>query len=186
MRKALVILLLVMALPCGRSFASSETSSANNYQQANGLLASKRYQEAIPLFKSTLANPLQKVPVSDVYTRIGHSYYGLGLYQNAIEAYQAALSGQDREAQPGTRYWIGFCYFLLGQDEQATREFLLIPELYPTAGMWVGTAYYWAGRSCERRGLKNKAAEYYKKAGGKGKSTQGRFAIKKAEEVKRR
>jgi hypothetical protein len=32
-------------------------------------------------------------------------------------------------------------------------------------------------------GDKAKAAEYYRKAGGKGSSTQGRFAFKKAEAV---
>jgi hypothetical protein len=34
-------------------------------------------------------------------------------------------------------------------------------------------------------GDKAKAAEYYRKAGGKGRSTQERFALKKAEAAKR-
>jgi TolA-binding protein len=71
----------------------------------------------------------------------------------------------------------------MGSDAEAVAEFLKIPELYPSSGMWVGTAYYWAGRASERRGKTEEAAEYYRKAGGNGRSTQGRFALKKAEAV---
>jgi tetratricopeptide (TPR) repeat protein len=182
MRKSLVLLILAAFLPCGALFASGETA-ADNYKKANALFASAHYNEALPLYKSILSSPSEKIPAGDVYTRIGDSYYRLGSYQNAIHAYQGALARQDRAAQPGTRYWIGFCNFLLGRHDQAAIEFLKIPELHPEAGMWVGTAYYWAGRSCERLGRKDLALQYYKKAGGNGKSTQGRFAMKKAEKV---
>ncbi len=51
--------------------------------------------------------------------------------------------------------------------------------------MLVGTAYYWAGRASERMGRKDQAAELYRKAGGKGTSTQERFAMKKANAIKK-
>ena len=184
MRKALVLLIIAAFLLGGATFASCETSAASNYKKANALFSSARYKEALPLYESILSSPSEKIPASDVYTRIGDSYYRLGSYQNAIYAYQGALANQDRTVQPGTRYWIGFCYFLLRRHDQAASEFLKIPELYPEAGMWVGTAYYWAGRSCEQQGKKELARQYYKKAGGNGKSTQGRFAMKKAEAVR--
>lgn len=184
MRKALVLLILAAFLPCGATFASSEAAAVNNYKKANALFSSAHYKEALPLYESILSSSSEKVPAGDVYCRIGDSHYRLGSYQNAIYAYQSALAGQARAAQPGTRYWIGFCYFLLGRHDQAVTEFLKIPELYPEAGMWVGTAYYWAGRSCEQQGRKDQALQYYKKAGGNGKSTQGRFAMKKAEKMK--
>ena len=188
MRKAFVLLMIAAFLPSGASFASSVTSAASTYKKANALFSSAHYQEALPLYQSILSsssssNASSKIPASDVYTRIGDSYYRLGSYQNAIHAYQGALVDQDRAARPGTQYWIGFCYFLLGQHGQAVSQFLKIPELYPEAGMWVNTAYYWAGRSCELQGRKDLARQYYKKAGGNGKSTQGRFAMKKAERV---
>ncbi len=182
MRKALVLLIIAAFLLCGATFASSETA-ADHYEKANALFSSAQYKEALPLYELVLSFASEKIPASDVHTRIGDSHYRLGSYQNAIHAYQAALAGQDRAAQPGTRYWIGFCYFLLGRHDQAASEFLKIPELYPEAGMWVNTAYYWAGRSCEQQGRKDLALLYYKKAGGNGKSTQGRFAMKKAERV---
>jgi hypothetical protein len=37
---------------------------------------------------------------------------------------------------------------------------------------------------CERMGKKELAVGYFRKAGGNGKSTQGKFALKKAETVK--
>lgn len=183
MRKALLLLIFAALLPSGATFASSESNAASNYKKANALFSSARYKEALPLYQSVLSSSSEKIPDSDVYTRIGDSYYRLGSYQNAIHAYQGALTHQDRTAQPGTRYWIGFCYFLLGRHDQAVTEFLKIPELYPEAGMWVGTAYYWAGRSCEQQGRKDLALQYYKKAGGNGKSMQGKFALRKAERV---
>ena len=183
MRKALVLLIFAALLPSGATFASSESNAASNYKKANVLFSLAHYQEALSLYESVLSSS-EKIPAGDVYTKIGDSYYRLGSYQNAIHAYQGALIHQDRTAQPGTRYWIGFCYFLLGRHDQAVTEFLKIPELYPDAGMWVGTAYYWAGRSCEQQGRKDLALQYYKKAGGNGKSTQGRFAMKKAERVR--
>ena len=183
MRKALTLLIIAAFLLCGATFASSEAAAPNNYKKANALFSAAHYQEALPLYESILSSSSEKIPAGDVYTRIGDSYYRLGSYQNAIHAYEGALANQDRAAQPGTRYWIGFCYFLLGRHDQAVSEFLKIPELYPEAGMWVGTAYYWAGRSCEQQGRKDQAQQYYKKAGGNGKSTQGKFAMKKAERV---
>jgi tetratricopeptide (TPR) repeat protein len=183
MKKALVLLIFAAFLPCGASFASSEADAVSNYKKANALFSSAHYKEALPLYESILSSASGKVPAGDVYTRIGDSYYRLGSYRNAIHAYQGALTKQERTAQPGTQYWIGFCYFLLGQHDQAANEFLKIPELYPEANMWVGTAYYWAGRSCEQQGKKDLALQYYKKAGGNGKSTQGKFALKKAEKV---
>jgi len=184
MRKVFVLYIIAAFLPCGATFASSETAAANNYKKANAMFSSAQYQEALPLYESVLSSSSEKIPDSDVYTRMGDSYYRLGSYRSAIHAYQGALANQDRTAQPGTQYWIGFCYFLMGRHDQAVSEFLKIPELYPEAGMWVGTAYYWAGRSCEQQGKKDLALQYYKKAGGNGKSTQGRFAMKKAEKVR--
>jgi tetratricopeptide (TPR) repeat protein len=183
MRKALVLLIFAAFLPGGAAFAISETDAVAHYKQANALYSSAHYQEALPLYESVLTTTSEKVPAGDVYTRMGDCYYRLGSYQKASYAYQGALSFQARTVQPGTRYWIGFCYFLMGRHDQAAAEFLKIPELYPESAMWVGTAYYWAGRSSEKLGKKELARQYYKKAGGNGKSTQGKFAMKKAERV---
>jgi tetratricopeptide (TPR) repeat protein len=148
------------------------------------LYAEGKYSEAIMQYKGLLSRQPEPDQVSEIHSRIGDCYFKLGDYPNALQAYRHALEGQKPSQRPSTQYWIGFCSFLLGRDREAVAEFLKIPELYPDSGMWVTTAYYWAGRASERMGQKEQAAEYYRKAGGKGKSTQERFAMKKAEAVK--
>jgi TolA-binding protein len=106
-----------------------------------------------------------------------------GNYSGALDAYRGAITSQKPADRPQTQYWIGFCCLMQGKDAEAVKEFLKIPENYPSEGRWVSTAYYWAGRASERLGRKEQAAEFYRKAGGSGTSTQERFAMKKAEAV---
>jgi tetratricopeptide (TPR) repeat protein len=155
------------------------------YLQADQMFSQGRYPEAIRLYQTVLSSPSGAVSKGLVHTRIADSYFRLIDYQRALDAYRQAIEYQEPAERAQTQYWIGFCVLLLGRDAEAVAEFLKIPENYPASGMWVGTAYYWAGRASERMGKKEQAAELYRKAGGKGKSTQGRFAMKKAEETKK-
>lgn len=107
-----------------------------------------------------------------------------GNYAGALDAYRGAIKNQKPADQPSTQYWIGFCCLMQGKDAEAMNEFLKIPENYPSEGMWISTAYYWAARACEHMGRKEQAAEFYRKAAGNGKSTQERFAMKMAEDVR--
>ena len=183
MDKSFWIPILIILLPYGLSHASNMQLPAQEYRTANRLFAAAQYKEAIPLYQLLLTSPPEQVPLSDIYTRIGDSYFRLGEYKNALPAYRSALGSQKTSERPATQYWIAFCCLLMGNDAEAVTEFLRIPERYPSSGMWVGTAYYWAGRASERRGKTEDAAEYYRKAGGNGRSNQGRFALKKAAAV---
>ncbi len=184
MRKSLFILLLVLLLPCSAP-ASGAASGSREYLEANKLFASGRYPDALTLYQKVLAAPPRDVPLTDVYSRIGDSQFRLGSYQAALSAYRSALKERKEAGNPETQYWIGFCCLLLGRNEEAIGEFLKIPQQYPGSGMWVGTAYYWAGRASERLGKTEDAAAYYRKAAGNGQSTQGRYALKKAKAVKK-
>jgi tetratricopeptide (TPR) repeat protein len=185
MGKSLFILFLIVLLPYGLSHASNASSASRDYGTANNLFASSQFQDALTLYQKLLASPPEGVRLSDIHTRIGDSYFRLNNFKSALEAYRDALKDQKESERPATQYWIGFCCLLLGKDAEAVSEFLKIPELYPRSGMWVGTAYYWAGRASERLGKTEDAAEYYREAGGNGRSTQGTFALKKAEAVKK-
>jgi tetratricopeptide (TPR) repeat protein len=184
MVKSLTITFLIVLLPCGLLHASDPRPASEEYLKANRLFASARFRDALSLYQKLLVSPPQGVPACDLQTRIGDSWFRLGSFKNALDAYRIAIIDQKGSARPETQYWIGFCCFLLGRDAEAVNEFLKIPELYPGSGMWVGTAYYWAGRACERMGKAEEAAAYYRKAGGNAGSTQGRFALRKAEAVK--
>jgi tetratricopeptide (TPR) repeat protein len=155
------------------------------YIQADQKFSQGRYSEAIRLYQAVLSSPSGTISPGVLHTRIADSYFRLNDYQHALDSYRRAFKYQTPGEQAQTQYWIGFCFLLLGRDAEAVTEFLKIPENYPTSGMLVGTAYYWAGRASERMGKKEQAAELYRKAGGKGTSTQGRFAMKKADEAKK-
>jgi tetratricopeptide (TPR) repeat protein len=142
-----------------------------------------RYRDAIRLYEAVLYSPSNSISPGVVYTRIADSFFRLSDYERALDAYRNALNNQKLGERAQTQYWIGFCTFLLGRDSEAVTEFLRIPVSYPDSGMWVGTAYYWAGRASERMGKKEDAVEFYRKAGGKGQSTEERFAMKKASAV---
>ena len=183
MGKSLWMSIIILLVPYGPLHASDIQSPAQEYYAANKLFSQGHYRDAIPLYKLALSSPSEQLPKSDIYTRIGDSYFRLGEYNNALPSYRSALASQNTSEQPASQYWIAFCCLLMGNNDEAVAEFLKIPERYPSSGMWVGTAYYWAGRAAERGGRTEDAAEYYRKAGGNGRSTQGRFALKKAEAV---
>jgi tetratricopeptide (TPR) repeat protein len=174
--------ILILVFLCGLSRAADV---GQKYSQANRLFAKGKYTEALPLYQSLISSkPSPEVSSSVLYTRIADIYFRIGDYKNARDAYRSALKDQKQSERPPTQYWIGFCSFLMGKDAEAADEFLKIPQQYPDSGMWVSTGYYWAGRMCERMGKKELAAGYFRKAGGSGKSTEGRFALQRAEAVK--
>ena len=184
MKKNLLIMLLILSAAVVQPHPAAGQPSSQAYAEADRMFVEGKYPEALQMYQSVLYAPPVNVRAGDVQSRIGDCYFRLQDYRNALQAYRSALPGQKLSQKPQTQYWIGFCSFLLGRDSDAVAEFLKIPELYPSSGMWVGTAYYWAGRASERMGRKEQAAEFYRKAGGKGKSTQEKFAMKKAEAIK--
>ena len=163
---------------------AAETASSGNYRAAERLFASGQYQEALVLYNKTLSSLPDNLSAGDINNKIGDTYFRLADYRNALDAYRKAIRDQRPSDRLQTQYWIGFCCYLVGRDAEAVDEFLKIPTLYPDAKAWGSTAYYWAGRASERMGKKEQAAEYYRKAGGSGRSTQGKFAQKKAEKLK--
>ncbi len=179
-----LLISFVLLLPCGFSQASESGPVSPEFKKANQLYASQRFREALSLYQRLLISPPAGISAGDIQARIGDTHFQMGAFQSSLDAYRKAINGQKESARPETQYWIGFCCFLLGRDAEAVGEFLKIPEQYPSSGMWGGTAYYWAGRASERLGKAEDAAAYYRKAGGKGNSTQGKFAKKRAEEAK--
>ena len=177
MRAAAVFFLCIV-------FCLPDIAAAGPADKADKLYSSAKYAEALPLYQALLSSQNAGLPPGYIHSRIGDCYFRQADYRKAASAYRTALKSQDASRRPATQYWIGFCALLLGRNEEATAEFLKIPEQYPASGMWVSTAYYWAGKANERMGNRKQAVAYYRKAGGRGKTSQERYAIKKAEAVK--
>jgi tetratricopeptide (TPR) repeat protein len=183
--RTILMPVVALFLLFGPSHGEAGQAASHEFANANKLFSQARYAEALPVYQRLLSSRSGNVSSGAIYTRIGDCYFRLTDYKNAIHAYRSALQYQENPERAATQYWIGFSTFLLGNNADAVAEFLKIPELYPTSGMWVSTAYYWAGRVCEHMGKKDQAAAYYRKAGGTGASTHERFALKKAETVKK-
>ena len=183
-RRALISFFILL-LAGNLVYGAGKNPAVREYREANRLFAEARYRDALPLYKKALASPPGNISPGEIHTKIADSYFRLGSFKRALAAYQRAIRYEKRSERAETQYWIGFCTFLVGRDAEAVREFLKIPEFYPENGMWVTTAYYWAGRASERLGNKSDAAWYYKKAGGAGHSEQDRFALKRARAVKK-
>jgi len=184
MRKVLLAVILVLLVAAGRSNAVADQPVSQEYITANRMFAEGKYSYALSIYQGVFSSAANDVSPGEVQSRIGDCYFQLGDYKNALTSYRSALLKQKTSQRPATQYWIGFCSLLLGNAGDAVTEFLKVPAVYPSSGMWVNTSYYWAGRASELMGKKDQAAAYYKKAGENGKTTQGRFAMKKAEAVK--
>ncbi len=181
-RKLFIVSLMILGLYALPQITRGQNVS-REYIKADQLFSQGRYSDAIGLYQAALFSPSRAISPGLIHTRIADSFFRLTDYQHALDAYRQAYKDQKPDERAQTQYWIGFCALLLGRNSEAVTEFLKIPENYPTSGMLVGTAYYWAGRASERMGEKDQAAELYRKAGGKGTSTQERFAMKKANAI---
>jgi tetratricopeptide (TPR) repeat protein len=186
MRRGLLLGMLVTALLLMPHGSLRASDAKGEYVKANQLFARGKFSAAAARYRALLSSRTSIAASPVLYTKMGDCYFKLGDYARALSSYRAALQGQKNSLRPATQYWIGFCCLMLGNDAEAVDEFLKIPRLYPSAGMWVNTAYYWAGRASERRGDKDRAAGFYRRAGGSGKSVQGGFALRKADAVKNR
>ena len=185
MKIKLIIASLMFLALYSLPHAASGQSAPREYKKADQMFSKGRYAEAIRLYQAELFSPSRVVSPGLLHTRIADCFFRLTDYQHALDEYRQALKVQKPAEQAQTQYWIGFCVLLLGRNSEAVTEFLKIPENYPASGMLVGTAYYWAGRASERMGRKDQAAELYRKAAGKGTSNQERFAMKKADAIKK-
>lgn len=167
------------------SASGADFTPVRDIRTADALAASQKYKEALSMYRDALASLPKSASASSVHLKMADIYFKLGEFKNALASYRTAILDPALSDKPQTQYWIGFCCFLIGRDAEAVDEFLKITSLYPEAKAWGATAYYWAGRASERMGKKEQAAEYYRRAGGNGKTIQGKFALKKIEKLKR-
>lgn len=186
MQRTIVAAFLATLLPCGFLAAreSNPRPAVLEYQKAQKLFAASRYPEALAAYHRALELPQDGIAAGDIRARIGDAHFRMGAFHEALPWYRKAMQDPSLTDRQQVQYWIGFCSFLLGRDADAVAELLKVPQFTSGSGMWSATAYYWAGRASERMGKKKDAAEYYRKASGGSRSTQGNYAQKRAETLK--
>jgi tetratricopeptide (TPR) repeat protein len=86
-----------------------------------------------------------------------------GKYEGAIDAYQEALPMLDSESKARAFYWMGQSYEQLGNFQAAVVEYLKVPYLARSGGMWIVTAQLKAAECYARIDRPDAAREIYTK-----------------------
>lgn len=118
--------------------------------------------------------------------QVGIFYMNLHEYQRAIEYLKGILKEADKETEPEIQYWIGKCYFNLGQYERAISEYLKVRYLAkPTKLPWDVTAQYESGLAYMKLGEMEKAKQIFQQIiREQGASSEyGRIARKRIKEI---
>ena len=119
MNRKLLWLLLILLASIIQSSVLAGPSLPPVYIRAERLFAAGKYSEAILFYQQALTDRTSKNATGDIQSRIGDCYFRLQDYVNARNAYRSALLQQKLSQRPPTQYWIGFCTFLLGKDQEA-------------------------------------------------------------------
>ncbi|MBN2028795.1 tetratricopeptide repeat protein [bacterium] len=118
--------------------------------------------------------------------QIGIFYMDLNEYMRAVEYLRDVKRDADFETEAEIQYWIGKCFYSMGQFEQAIFEFLKVEYLSkPTSLPWDTTALYEAGLAYTKLEKTEEARKLFEKIVQKEGATSdlGRIARARIEEI---
>lgn len=120
--------------------------------------------------------------------QIGLFFQKRKLYEEAIRAFSQVVEGSRQlRLQAEAQYWIGECYELQENFEQAILEYLKVTYLHSENDDWAITARYKAGIICEKLGRYEEAITLLKRVAEEAQEdTRGKFAREKVKEVEKR
>ncbi|MCX7984427.1 MAG: tetratricopeptide repeat protein [Bacteroidetes bacterium] len=144
------------------------------------------YDAALELTRKYIETYPTDPGIIDKKIDIGLLYQKLGYYQQAIFHFQSLIVPGNNDLEAELRYYIGECYYLKGEYQQAVLEFLKVPYLVSKIGKvdWIATSYYMAGQSYEKLGNPEKAIQMYKQIVDR-KESDSQFKIAAQKEIER-
>jgi TolA-binding protein len=95
--------------------------------------------------------------------RLGFAFLQAGRPAEALRTFGEIDAGEDQELGAEVQFWLGECYFHMGDFEKAAREYLRVAYLYPLEDRWAVTAEYNAAMSYEKLGREEEARTIYRK-----------------------
>lgn len=95
--------------------------------------------------------------------RLGFAYLQAGRSSLALRTFLQIDARGDAELGAEVQFWLGECYFHMGEFEKAAQEYLRVGYLYPHQAQWATTAEYNAGVSYEKLGRIEEARSIYRK-----------------------
>ena len=118
--------------------------------------------------------------------QLGTYYMKLNEYNRALEVFRDVKRDANAETEAEIQYWIGECYYSMGQFEQAVFEYLKVEYLSePTKLPWSTTALFQAGQAYLRMEKPEQARKLFEKVVTKEGATSdwGRIARARIDEI---
>jgi TolA-binding protein len=95
--------------------------------------------------------------------RLGFVYLQAGRPARALKTFEHIDAGEDAELGAEVQFWLGECFFHMGEYEKAAQEYLRVSYLYPHQDQWAVTGEYNAAVSYEKLGREEEARSIYRK-----------------------
>lgn len=136
---------LESAIQKGSSGAVSISNFSDAYEEALRNFYSRNYEEAIRIFTELKNNFPNHKLASNCQYWIGESYFGMGDYAKAAEAFQAVFNYSFSYKKDDATLMLGRCYYNLHDIERAKSYFQGLLTEYPDSE-YVEKARQWLSR----------------------------------------
>ncbi len=146
----------------------------------------RMWDAALGLIREYIHRFPQAEDVLQKRVQVGNLYMKLNEYTRAVEMFREARKDADSETEAEIQYWIGKCFYSMGQFEQAIYEFLKVEYLSkPTKLPWNTTALYEAGQAYLKLRKSQQARKLFQKIVQKEGATSdlGRIARQRIDEI---
>jgi tol-pal system protein YbgF len=110
---------------------ASESNSA--YEAARALYNGRNYQGALEQFQALLNSGSAGKFADNCQYWIGESYYGLGKYSEAVQAFREVVAQKRSSKLPYAYMMIGNCEALLGNKDAAREAYSRVVADFPTS-----------------------------------------------------
>jgi len=114
------------ALAAGSSSSSSSQDVASKLDQAERMIESGDFRDAIPVLEQIVQSDGDN---ADAYNYLGFAYRNLGQYDRSKRYYDEALAINSDHR--GAREYLGELYLKLGQPDKARQQLARLDEICP-------------------------------------------------------
>ena len=129
----------VVTPPARTAQPVSASSFNNRYEEATQAYRARDYRKAIQLYEGLLAENMNHSLSDNCQYWIGESYWGLGMYQQAIAAFEKVFTFANSNKDPDAQLKLGLCYLRLNDKARAREELQKLIDNYPSSN-YVSTA----------------------------------------------
>jgi tetratricopeptide (TPR) repeat protein len=175
------------------AFKKAASDTADKTVSATAMRYLIKIYDALQMWDAALATTrryIQRFPkaedILEKRIQIGVFSANVKEYFVALDAFRDAQKDATDDTEAEIQYWIGKCYYEMGQFEEAVLEFLKVKYVSkPTQLPWAATALYEAGTTYMRMKNRDNARKMFQKiVTSEGPASDlGRIAVKRIQEI---